>query len=59
MFVCREADVRRSQGESVEQLVYGQSVMLGDTLQDARQCLGLDRTVHRDHLVMLAVDLGS
>lgn len=31
----------------------------GDTLQDARQCLGLDRTVQRDHLVMLALDLGG
>ena len=42
------------QVESAEQFLDTDAVMPGDAFENARQCPGPDRIVHRDHLMVLA-----
>ena len=46
-----------SQAKEVQELLDAHAMVPGHALQDARQGLCLDRTVERDHLMVLAIDL--
>ena len=46
-----------SQAKEVQELLDAHAMVPGDTLQAARQGLCLDRSVMRDHLMVLAIDL--